>query len=256
LTTLYQAGNGIFDLYDKILVLDDGHQIYYGPRALAKQYFEDIGFVCPAGANVADFLTSVSVPTERQIKHGFESVVPNSAKELENVYLASPIAQMMQQNIMPKSSFRDDTVMVHSAYRDEQPKYKSPLQSSYKVGLYHQTLSCITRYGLRSMLSNMFFTTVLTTGSFSQSQIIIGDKYSLIMQQVSALIYALISGSLYYNLPQNSSGTFTRKQTLGVIRYNAKSCRCWSLVLSNCCIQRKQGSLSSPSFFSSILLTC
>lgn len=55
--TLYQAGNGIYDLFDKVLVLDHGQEVYYGPTSKAKGFFEDLGFVCAEGANVADFLT-------------------------------------------------------------------------------------------------------------------------------------------------------------------------------------------------------
>ncbi|RDW58343.1 hypothetical protein BP5796_12273 [Coleophoma crateriformis] len=192
LTTLYQAGNGIFDVYDKVLVLDEGYRTYYGPRALARKYFEDLGFMCPPGANIADFLTSVTVPTERKIKPGFEGSVPTTAQQLSDLYLQSPISKMMESEVLPISAFAEDTAMVKTIYRDEQPKHSTPLQSSYKVGLYHQTIACVIR----------------------QFQIYMGDIQSLIMQQVSALIFSLIAGSLYYNLPQTSAGTFTRSGAL------------------------------------------
>jgi ABC-type multidrug transport system ATPase subunit len=55
--TMYQAGNGIYELFDKVLVLDQGKQIYYGPMEEARPFMEDLGFSCVEGANVADFLT-------------------------------------------------------------------------------------------------------------------------------------------------------------------------------------------------------
>lgn len=57
IVTLYQAGNAIFDQFDKVLVLDKGEQLYYGPASYARNFMEDLGFLCPDGANVADFLT-------------------------------------------------------------------------------------------------------------------------------------------------------------------------------------------------------
>ena len=36
IVTLYQAGNGIYDLFDKVLVLDEGKEIYYGPMQQAR----------------------------------------------------------------------------------------------------------------------------------------------------------------------------------------------------------------------------
>lgn len=52
--TLYQAGNGIYNLFDKVLVLDEGRQIYYGPAAAAKRFMQDLGFVYTDGANVGE----------------------------------------------------------------------------------------------------------------------------------------------------------------------------------------------------------
>ncbi|GKU09890.1 unnamed protein product, partial [Fusarium langsethiae] len=81
IATLYQAGNGIYDQFDKVLVLADGHEIYYGPTVEARQYFEQMGFKCPPGANIADFLTSVTVDTEREIIPGYEATVPRTAHD-------------------------------------------------------------------------------------------------------------------------------------------------------------------------------
>lgn len=59
-------------LFDKVTVIAEGQVLYYGPRAKAQGYFEDLGFVCPKGANVADFLTGVTVEKERVVKDGME----------------------------------------------------------------------------------------------------------------------------------------------------------------------------------------
>lgn len=45
--TLYQAGEGIYELMDKVLVIDEGRMLYQGPAKEAKQYFIDLGFHCP-----------------------------------------------------------------------------------------------------------------------------------------------------------------------------------------------------------------
>jgi ABC-type multidrug transport system ATPase subunit len=56
IVTLYQAGNGIYNLFDKVLVLDEGNEIYYGPAAEAKPFMEDLGFVYTDGANIGQSL--------------------------------------------------------------------------------------------------------------------------------------------------------------------------------------------------------
>jgi ATP-binding cassette subfamily G (WHITE) protein 2 (SNQ2) len=77
--SLYQAGNQIYNLFDKVTVIAEGLIIYYGPRSKAKDYFEDLGFICVDGANIADFLTGVTVKRERKIKEGMEHEVGSSS---------------------------------------------------------------------------------------------------------------------------------------------------------------------------------
>lgn len=71
IVTLYQAGNGIYNLFDKVLVLDEGKQIYYGPAATAKPFMEDLGFIYTDGANVGKFplsdLYTIGPLTKRQV---------------------------------------------------------------------------------------------------------------------------------------------------------------------------------------------
>ena len=76
LITLYQAGEGIYDLMDKVLVMDEGRMLYQGPAHEAKQYFVDLGFHCPPRQTTADFLTSVCDLNARQFRPGFEARAP------------------------------------------------------------------------------------------------------------------------------------------------------------------------------------
>jgi len=54
IVTLYQAGNAIYNLFDKVLVLDEGKQIYYGPAAEAKPFMENLGLMYSDGANIGE----------------------------------------------------------------------------------------------------------------------------------------------------------------------------------------------------------
>jgi ABC-type multidrug transport system ATPase subunit len=45
--TLYQAGEAIYQLMDKVLVIDEGRMIYQGPAKEAQAYFEQLGYHCP-----------------------------------------------------------------------------------------------------------------------------------------------------------------------------------------------------------------
>jgi ABC-type multidrug transport system ATPase subunit len=45
--TLYQAGESIYELMDKVLVIDSGRMLYQGPANKAREYFVNLGFYCP-----------------------------------------------------------------------------------------------------------------------------------------------------------------------------------------------------------------
>lgn len=47
LVTLYQAGESIYKLMDKVLVIDEGRMLFQGLATEAKKYFQDLGYWCP-----------------------------------------------------------------------------------------------------------------------------------------------------------------------------------------------------------------
>jgi ATP-binding cassette subfamily G (WHITE) protein 2 (SNQ2) len=150
IATLYQAGNGIYGLFDKILVLAEGREIYYGPRATAQKYFEDMGFVCSPGANVADFLTSVAVHTERQIAKGFENSVPRTAEDFEIAYKQGETFQQMLQEIesIPKQALAEEAEVLKEVTNQERNRQFSAFSrsnSTYTVSLRRQIMSCTKR---------------------------------------------------------------------------------------------------------------
>ena len=193
IVTLYQAGNGIYDLFDKVLVLDEGEQVYYGPRAQARPFMEEAGFVCREGSNVADFLTGVTVPTERRIREGYENQFPRNKDSLRELYEKSPIySQMTTEYDYPNSDVaRQRTEEFKEGVNFETAK-GLPKNSPLTVSFPEQVKACIVR----------------------QYQILWGDKPTFFIKQIATLIQALIAGSLFYNAPNNSGGLFIKSGAL------------------------------------------
>lgn len=148
--TLYQAGNGIYAQFDKVLVLAEGREIYYGPARAAKQYFEGMGFRCAPGANIADFLTSVAVHTEREILPGFENRVPNTPDEFETAYKKSSIYDTMLQEVISQSQedLAGEVEALRTKWMNEKNRSLPMLSrgdSPYHVSLPKQVLACTRR---------------------------------------------------------------------------------------------------------------
>lgn len=58
-----------------------------------------MGFDCPSRQTVADFLTSLTSPTERRVKPGYESQVPRTPSEFAQRWQDSPEYARLQQEI-------------------------------------------------------------------------------------------------------------------------------------------------------------
>lgn len=154
---------------------------------------ESQGFVCGDGANVADFLTGVTVPSERQIDPAYESRFPRNNLELERVYHQSPIKATMDQELdyPTTEEAKLNTHTFCEAISMDKSKYlwkSSPMTVSFG----EQVKACCIR----------------------QYQIIWGDKATLVIKQGTSLVQALIAGSLFYNAPADSSGLFVKGGSL------------------------------------------
>ncbi|KAF4498000.1 ATPase, partial [Fusarium agapanthi] len=99
MVSIYQAPQAAYDIFDKVLVLYEGRQIFFGGTKMAKRYFEDLGFECPARQTVPDFLTSMTSPQERIIRKGFEDRAPRTPDEFAAAWKASQANTLLQREI-------------------------------------------------------------------------------------------------------------------------------------------------------------
>lgn len=56
--SLYQASEAIYNLFDRVALLDRGRLIYFGPVKKAKKYFLKLGFECDSRKSTPDFLST------------------------------------------------------------------------------------------------------------------------------------------------------------------------------------------------------
>ncbi|KAF9888082.1 hypothetical protein FE257_009347 [Aspergillus nanangensis] len=194
LVALYQASENLYNLFDKVILIEEGKCAYYGPTANAKAYFERLGFECPPRWTTPDFLTSVSDPHARRVKKGWEDRIPRSATEFQSIYSKSDIQKEVKADIEDFEQDLDSQEEEREAARQLAPK------KNYTVPFYHQVL-------------------ILTQRQF---KIMYGDRVTLIGKWSLLVFQALIIGSLFYNLPPTSAGVFTRGGVLFfVLLFNA-----------------------------------
>ena len=192
LVTLYQAGEGIYEVMDKVLVIDQGREIFMGPASEAKQYFIDLGYHCPERQTTADFLTAVTDPVERQFREGYESKAPKTPEDLEKAFRASPAYQRVREDMRDYENYLKDT-----DYEDAE-RFENAVQSGksknvrkkspYTVSFPRQVMACVKR----------------------EFWLLWGDKTTLYTKVFIIISNGLIVGSLFYGNPSNTEGAFTR----------------------------------------------
>ncbi|KXT14830.1 hypothetical protein AC579_4072 [Pseudocercospora musae] len=192
LVTLYQAGEGIYETMDKVLVIDQGRQIYMGPASEAKQYFIDLGFQCPERQTTADFLTAVTDPVERRFRPGFEDKAPKTSADLEQVFKESDAYKKVLEDVSEyekylEESNYEDAQRFENAVQEGKSK-RVPKKSPYTVSFPRQVLACTKR----------------------EFWLLFGDTTTLWTKVFIIISNGLIVGSLFYGQPSNTEGAFSR----------------------------------------------
>lgn len=62
--TIHQPRSNIVALFDHLVLLAKGRAVYSGPFSSCQQYFDRIGYSCPPGFNIADYLVDLTMHAE------------------------------------------------------------------------------------------------------------------------------------------------------------------------------------------------
>jgi len=190
--SLYQAGEGIYDQFDKIMVLNDGRVVYYGPASEARAYMIGLGFKDLPRQTSADYLSGCTDPNERQFADGKdESSVPSTAEEMEKAYKESEIcARMIREKDEYKTLMEQDEKHrqeFREAVADQKHKGLGK-KSPYTVSFPAQVFAIFKRQLLLKFQ----------------------DTFGISTGYATSIVIAFIVGSVYFRLPVTASGAFTR----------------------------------------------
>lgn len=191
IVTLYQASQDICNAFDSLALLYEGHQIFFGSTSIAKTYFSNLGFVCPERAATSDFLTSLTNPVERIIRDGYEFKVPRTPDEFAQVWKDSPERAELLERIKRYETEFPMTREHLENLRIIQKSYKAPNQrchSPYTIYFQDQIILCVTRGFQR----------------------LVNDLPPPISSIAGNAIVSIILGSMFYNMPADTSSFFGR----------------------------------------------
>ncbi|KAF8913195.1 pleiotropic drug resistance ABC transporter [Gymnopilus junonius] len=190
--TLYQAGESIFQLFDKVLILDAGRQVFYGPPSEARAYFEKLGYQELPRQSTADYLTGCTDPNERRFAPGHSAQnTPAAPEALEVAFQRSHYAQDNKDSVQKYKLHMETEKADQEAFRvavAADKKKGVSKKSPYTLGFTGQVRA-------------------LTVRQFQQK---VQDRFQLYTSFTLSLILAIVIGAAYFKQPLTSNGAFTR----------------------------------------------
>ena len=189
--SLYQASENIYNQFDKVLVIDEGKQVYFGPGSKARAYFEGLGFVPRPRQTTPDYVTGCTDEFEREYQPGrSEADAPHSPATLEAAFTESRFAQLLADEMAEyKASLDTETEQYEDfqvAVREQ--KRKGAKRSVYSVGFHQQVWALMKRQFVLKMQ----------------------DRLALSLSWLRSIIIAIVLGTLYYNLGRTSASAFSK----------------------------------------------
>jgi ABC-type multidrug transport system permease subunit/ABC-type multidrug transport system ATPase subunit len=192
---IYQAPQAAYDLFDKVLVLYEGRQIFFGKTTDAKAFFVNMGFDCPDRQTDADFLTSMTSSLERVVREGFEDRVPRTPDEFAQRWSESPERAALLQEIEAYEQKYPIGGEAGERFKQSRQLQKAKGQrekSPYTLSYMQQVQLCLWRGFVRLK----------------------ADPSITITQLVANSIMALIISSVFFNLQPTTSSFYTRSALL------------------------------------------
>ncbi|KAJ6132498.1 hypothetical protein N7471_007713 [Penicillium samsonianum] len=190
--SLYQASENIYKQFDKVLVIDNGRQVFFGPTSEARAYFEGLGFREKPRQTTPDYLTGCTDPFEREFKDGRSADdVPSTPQALVEAFDKSVFSETLDQEM---KSYRDQIQKEKKVYDDfeianKEAKRKFTSDSSvYSIPFHLQTWALMQRQFLLKWQ----------------------DKFALTVSWVTSVGIAIILGTVWLDQPKTSAGAFTR----------------------------------------------
>lgn len=151
IVAIYQCSQDAYDLFDNVILLYEGYQIYSGDARSAKEFFINMGYHCPARQTTADFLTSLTNPKEREVRKGFEDKVPRTPIEFYNYWQNTPENQATTKKIdeIWQSDNHENKREEFYAHHNARQSKKSRPHSAFTVSFGMQVKYIMQRNILR-----------------------------------------------------------------------------------------------------------
>ncbi|CAK7225882.1 ATP-binding cassette transporter snq2 [Sporothrix bragantina] len=187
--SLYQASENIFSQFDKVLVIDGGRQVYFGPAQEARGYFESLGFETRPRQTTPDYLTGCTDEFERIYAPGFsEENAPHDPVSLAEAFDRSTFSQRLSDEMAAyKATLPEEEEKYHNfRVAVKESKQWGAGGTVYAIPFYRQIWALIKRQFVLKWQ----------------------DKVALALAWFRTIVIAIVLATLYLRLPLTTESAF------------------------------------------------
>ncbi|KAF1322650.1 Abc transporter g family member 31, partial [Globisporangium splendens] len=238
---LLQPSPEVFSLFDDVMILNAGEVMYHGPREQIVDYFEGLGFECPPGRDIADYLLDLGTKEQRiyevalpqqQTKH------PRYPSEFAEVFRRSSIhADMLNALVGPHNPELLENVGLHM---EPTPEFHQSFWESTWTLIKRESLVQIRNTpflmgrAVMVVLMGLLYSTTFYQVNPTKIQVVMGVAFSsvlfLSLSQVSLTPTFMAARDIFYK--QRSANFF---RTLSDVNYCEQFDKLWAIP------QRREG---------------
>ncbi|KAH7484979.1 ABC transporter G family member 31 [Phytophthora ramorum] len=206
---LLQPAPEVVALFDDILILNAGEVTYHGPMEEVLSYFAGLGFECPPGRDVADFLMDLG--TKQQYQYQVELPIrsfvhPREPSEFARAFRESPIYQAtlrkLQEPLQP-------TLLEHvDQHMNPMPKFHQSFWQNTRTLLHRQIIITVRNKpyiigrGLMITVMGLLYATSFYQFDPTEIQVVIGIIFAaslfLSLGQASQLPTFIAARDIFY----------------------------------------------------------
>lgn len=190
--SLYQASEKIYKQFDKVLVIDNGQEVFFGPAQEARAHFERLGFKEKPRMTTPDFLTGCTDEFEREYTDWYlRENVPHTSEALMEAFNQSRYAKALDYEIAQYKQQLEEDVKTYTNFEiavKESKMRGASEKSVYSAPFYLQVFTLLQRCFLVKWQ----------------------DKFSLTVSWITSISIGLVLGSVWFNLSTTSASAFTR----------------------------------------------
>ncbi|ODV84587.1 hypothetical protein CANARDRAFT_29115 [[Candida] arabinofermentans NRRL YB-2248] len=179
--TLYQGSQGLYDEFDKVLILYNGYQIYFGDSNKVESYFATYGYAKKnerlSTMEFIDLIIDDSIRFEDKwevIDPDFKGHIPKTPVEFAEIWLDSEEFASLNRELNHHTTGVQTTDLIR--------------KEKYTQHRYRQFIDCFNRNFSNSLFNTSFIISTLA----------------------SQVLLAIFSGTLFLNLKMDTLGTFAK----------------------------------------------